>query len=96
MLGAALRDLVTSPKVKEAALRVLQDYHDQLRLVKLKRAHRLPAGGASAEQVLEQLARKLTSKFLHAPTEALHHARSSQRSKLLSLRHHIYQLPDVH
>lgn len=96
MLGTTLRDLVTSPKLNEAALRVLQDYRDQLRLAELKRARRLLAGGASAEQVLEQLARRLTNKFLHAPTEALHHASSSQRCRLLLLLHHIYQLPDVH
>ena len=49
----------------------LRSHHDQLWIAELTSARRLPAGGAPAEQVLEQLARGLTNKFLHAPTEAL-------------------------
>ena len=49
----------------------LQDHHDQLRVAELERARRLLAGGAPAEQALERLARGLTNKFLHAPTQAL-------------------------
>jgi glutamyl-tRNA reductase len=71
----------------------LQGHHDQLRIAELTRARRLLAGGAAAEQVLEQLARGLTNKFLHAPTEALRQAGTAERGELLSLLHHIYQLP---
>ena len=77
-------------------IQALQGHHDQLRVAELKRARRLLAGGAQAEEVLEQLARGLTNKFLHAPTEALRQAGSAERAELLSLLHHIYQLPDVH
>ena len=42
---------------------------------------------------LEQLARGLTNKFLHAPTQALNHAGDAERAELLALLHHIYQLP---
>jgi glutamyl-tRNA reductase len=49
----------------------LQGHHDQLRVAELEHARRLLAGGAPAEEVLEQLARGLTNKFLHAPTEAV-------------------------
>jgi glutamyl-tRNA reductase len=72
----------------------LQCHHDQLRIAELTRARRLLAGGAPAEQVLEQLARGLTNKFLHAPTEALRQAGTAERGELLSLLHHIYQLPE--
>jgi glutamyl-tRNA reductase len=74
----------------------LQGHHDQLRVAELKHARRLLAGGAPAEEVLEQLARGLTNKFLHAPTEALRQAGAAERAELLSLLHHIYHLPDVH
>ena len=73
----------------------LRSHHDQLRLAELERARRLLAGGAPAEQALEQLARGLINKFLHAPTEALSRAGTAERAELLSLLHHIYRLPDA-
>src|SRR5450631_2036636 len=72
----------------------LQGHYDQLRIAELDRARRLLAGGASPEQVLDQLARGLTNKFLHAPTQALNRAGEAERAQLLALLHHIYQLPD--
>jgi glutamyl-tRNA reductase len=72
----------------------LQGHHDQLRIAELDRARRLLAGGAPPEQVLDQLARGLTNKFLHAPTQALNRAGEAERAELLALLHHIYQLPD--
>jgi glutamyl-tRNA reductase len=72
----------------------LRSHHDQLRIAELTSARRLLAGGAPAEQVLEQLARGLTNKFLHAPTEALSQAGTAERGELLSLLHRIYQLPE--
>ena len=73
----------------------LQDHHDQLRVAELERARRLLAGGAPAEQALEQLARGLTNKFLHAPTQALSRAGAAERAELLVLLHRVYQLPDA-
>src|SRR5437016_9907055 len=72
----------------------LQGHHDRLRVTELDRARRLLAGGAPPEQVLEALARGLTNKFLHAPTQALNRAGEAERAELLALLHHIYQLPD--
>src|SRR6266851_1887198 len=74
----------------------LQEHHDRLRATELDRARRLLTAGTGAEQVLEQLARGLTNKFLHAPMQALNNAGAAERAELLSLLHHIYQLPDVH
>src|SRR6266403_4417346 len=71
----------------------LQGHHDRLRATELDRARRLLAGGAPAGQVLEQLARGLTNKFLHAPTQALNRAGDAERAELLSLLHQIYELP---
>jgi glutamyl-tRNA reductase len=72
----------------------LRSHHDRLRIAELTRARRLLAGGAPAEQALEQLARGLTNKFLHAPTEALGQAGAAERSELLSVLQHIYRLPE--
>ena len=73
----------------------LHGHHDRLRATELDRARRLLAGGAPAGQVLEQLARGLTNKFLHAPTQALNRAGDAERAELLSLLHQIYELPDT-
>ena len=68
--------------------------HDSLRLAELERARRLLANGAPVEQVLEQLARGLTNKFLHAPMEALNAAGDAERAELLALFQRVYHLPD--
>ena len=74
----------------------LHGHHDQLRAAELERAKRLMAGGMPPEQVLDQLARGLTNKFLHAPTQALNQAGEAERAELMALLHHVYQLPDEH
>jgi glutamyl-tRNA reductase len=73
----------------------LQEHHDRLRATELDRARRLLAAGTAAEQVLEQLARGLTNKFLHAPMRALNSAGAAERAEVLSLLHHLYDLPDA-
>src|SRR5439155_4504202 len=72
----------------------LHGHHDKLRAVELERARRLLASGVSADHVLDQLARGLTNKFLHAPTQALNQAGGAERAELLALLHHIYRLPE--
>jgi glutamyl-tRNA reductase len=74
----------------------LQQHHDGLRAAELERAKRLLASGTPAEQVLEQLARGLTNKFLHGPTQALNQAGEAERAELLALFPRVYQLPDEH
>ncbi len=75
-------------------LTALQGHHESLRAAEVERARKLLAGGAAPEQVIEQLARGLTNKFLHAPAQALTRAGDAERAELLALLHHIYQLPD--
>ncbi|HEX8012668.1 MAG TPA: glutamyl-tRNA reductase [Casimicrobiaceae bacterium] len=72
----------------------LHGAHDSLRLAELERARRLLANGTPVEQVLEQLARGLTNKFLHGPTQALSNAGEAERAELLALFQRIYHLPD--
>jgi glutamyl-tRNA reductase len=74
----------------------LHGHHDQLRSAELERARRLLANGMPADQVLDQLARGLTNKFLHAPTQALSQASDAERAELMLLVHRVYQLPDEH
>ena len=72
----------------------LHGHHDALRAAELERAKRLLANGAPVEQVLDQLARGLTNKFLHAPTQALNQAGEAERAELLALFQSVYHLPD--
>ncbi len=72
----------------------LHGHHDQLRAAELERARKLLLGGTPPDQVLETLARGLTNKFLHAPTQALNQAGDAERAELVALFQRIYQIPD--
>ena len=74
----------------------LHGHHDQLRAAELERVRRLLASGTSPEQALELLARGLTNKFLHAPTQALNQAGDAERAELVAMFEKIYQIPDGH
>jgi len=71
-------------------------HHEQLRASELERAKKLLQNGTPPDQVLEALARGLTSKFLHAPTQALNQAGDAERAELVALFQRIYQIPDEH
>jgi glutamyl-tRNA reductase len=81
-------------RVVVPTITALQGHHDALRAAELERARRLLANGTAPEQVLEQLARGLTHKFLHGPTQALNQAGEAERAELQALFHRIYHLPD--
>lgn len=72
----------------------LHGHHDALRAAEFERAKRLLANGTPAEQALDQLARGLTSKFLHGPTQALNRAGEAERAELLALFQRVYHLPE--
>ncbi len=72
----------------------LHGHHDGLREVELERARRMLAAGSSPEQVLDTLARGLTSKLLHAPLTALNQAGDAERAELIAFFQRIYKLPD--
>jgi glutamyl-tRNA reductase len=72
----------------------LHGHHDALRAAELERAKRLLANGTPADQVLEQLARGLTHKFLHGPTQALNEAGEAERAELLAVLQRVYHLPE--
>jgi glutamyl-tRNA reductase len=73
----------------------LHGHHDQLRAAELERARKLLANGTAPEQVLELLARGLTNKFLHAPTQALNRAGEAERAELVAMFERIYQIQDI-
>ncbi len=72
----------------------IHGHHEALRVTELERAKKLLQNGAPPEQVLELLARGLTNKFLHAPTQALNQAGDAERAELVALFQRIYQFPD--
>jgi len=72
----------------------LHGHHEGLRTAELERVRRLLASGTSPEQALELLARGLTNKFLHAPTQALNLAGDAERAELVAMFEKIYRLPD--
>ena len=72
----------------------LHGHHDALRVAELERAKRLLASGTPADQVLEQLARGLTHKSLHGPTQALNQAGEAERAELLAVLQRVYHLPE--
>jgi len=72
----------------------LHGHHDALRSTELERAKRLLANGTPPEQVVDQLARGLTNKLLHAPMQALNGAGEAERAELIAVLQRVYQLPD--
>jgi glutamyl-tRNA reductase len=72
----------------------LHGHHEALRAAELERAKRLLANGTPADQALEQLARGLTHKFLHGPTQALNEAGEAERAELLAVLQRVYHLPE--
>jgi glutamyl-tRNA reductase len=78
-----------------ATIAALQEHHDRLRATEFDRARRLLAAGTATEQILEQLARGLTNKFLHAPMQALNNVGTAERAELLPRLHRLYDLPDT-
>ena len=72
----------------------ISSHHDALRTAELERARRMLGAGASADEVLEALARGLTSKFLHAPLAALNQSGDAERAELMALFQRIYKLPE--
>jgi len=77
-------------------IKALHGHHDQLRAAELERVRKLLANSTSPEQALDLLARGLTNKFLHAPTQALNQAGDAERAELVAMFERIYQIPDEH
>jgi glutamyl-tRNA reductase len=73
-------------------IRALRDHAERHRRSEMEKALRLLAKGESPEKVLEFFGNALTNKFLHAPTQTLNSAQSTEREALLDAVHRIYHL----
>ncbi len=77
------------------AVGIVKDFRAQserLRDEELERAKRLLARGDAPEKVLENLARGLTNKLIHAPTTEIKRAGAEGRKELLHWVRDLYQL----
>jgi glutamyl-tRNA reductase len=64
------------------AIRSLRQQADAIRLQTVEQARRMAAAGKSTDEIIDFLANTLTSRLLHAPTQALRQAAESADSAL--------------
>ncbi len=76
------------------SIRALRETADTVREAELERARRRLALGADPEQVMEQLARALTNKFMHTPTTALRSAHHGDDKILRETVRRLFNLND--
>lgn len=75
-------------------IRALRETTEALRDAEVRRARRRLARGDDPQEVLEQLARALTNKFTHAPTDALKRADHDGNDALLEAARRLFNLND--
>ncbi|MBI2306875.1 MAG: glutamyl-tRNA reductase [Rhodocyclales bacterium] len=75
-------------------IRSLRDSAERMRRHEMEHALKLLAKGENPEKVLDQLAHRLTNKFLHAPTQALNSADASDRETLREAATRLFHLHD--
>ncbi|MDO8705242.1 MAG: glutamyl-tRNA reductase [Sulfuricaulis sp.] len=73
-------------------IRALREAADALREAELERARRRLARGDDPAKVIEQMARALTNKFTHAPTDVLRKADHDGNSALLEAARRLFDL----
>jgi len=73
-------------------IRALRDSAERARRHALERAQRHLARGAEPQQVIDELSRALTNKFMHPPSHALNHAAQDERDELAALIARLYQI----
>ena len=76
------------------AIRALRETTAAACEAELKRAQRRLARGDDPQQVMEQLARALTNKFTHAPSDALKKAGHDGDAQLLDAARRLFNLGD--
>ncbi len=81
-------------QVREAVplIRALRDQAEDARRLEVERALKLLAKGADPKQVLEALSQGLTSKLMHAPTQALNEATGAERRALADMVARLFRL----
>ncbi len=74
-------------------IRAFRDKIDNIQQTELTQARRRIANGADPDQVLEELARNLSRKFAHAPSEALKQANENANGALAQATRRLFKLP---
>ncbi len=78
-----------------ATVKAYRHKAESLRDVELQKALHLLETGVSAEQVLQQFARNLTNKLIHAPTAILKDASANGRMQVIQVAQELFELsPD--
>lgn len=96
IIGRSTDAFSQSLKERQAAdiIRQLRTRSDTLKDAELGKARRALAQGGDPEQVLEQLARGLTNKLLHAPTVALRKAHAEGEAEARDWAARLFDLDD--
>ncbi len=74
-------------------IRAFRDKIDSIQQTELTQARRQIANGADPDQALEELARNLSRKFAHAPSEALKQANEDGNGTLAQATRRLFKLP---
>jgi glutamyl-tRNA reductase len=75
-------------------VRAYRQQAESLSEQELQRAQKMLANGSDPEQVLAQLARSLTNKFLHAPTAAMKKASAEGRGEVIDIARELFRLDE--
>ncbi|HEX9810788.1 MAG TPA: glutamyl-tRNA reductase [Burkholderiales bacterium] len=75
-------------------IRALRESADAIREAELRRAHQKLARGEDPARVLDQLARALTNKFTHAPSDTLRRADHDGNDELAAAARRLFNLDD--
>ncbi|WP_028453488.1 glutamyl-tRNA reductase [Chitinilyticum aquatile] len=73
-------------------IRELRDHAERIQRKELERAKKQLASGSDPELVLEELARQMGNKFLHAPLAALNATQGEQQAELVEAVRRLYRL----
>ena len=79
-----------------ATICAYREQAEQLRDQEVLKAKRMLARGIPADQVLTQMARILTNKFIHAPSTHLRQAGFEGRTEVLDIARELFELKDPH
>jgi glutamyl-tRNA reductase len=73
-------------------IRAIHDHAERYRRHELERAQRLLATGKDPREVVEQMSRALSNKFVHIPSHALNHLTGEERAQLEAWLKRLYNV----
>src|SRR5690606_20512542 len=75
-----------------STVKVFRQSLEELRDSELAKAQRLLQGGADPQEILQQLARNLTNKIMHKPTQQIKKASVAGDYELIASMHRLFEL----